>query len=287
VVTLSNPDVVDPADCTVKMFYKGTDLYLGFDVRDQVVQFHPAVDRWDGFIVTVTDKVVQDNDHNLKTYRFSFQVAANGTATPQDDLAAFVTAGNAQVALALKPGTVVDTTGAVPDQGYTAEMRLSLPAMGYPVGLGDRILWIGVNHLDGDSFDASKDSYGTRTWWFREYPGNCCPGHGLLAPLTAVAVDPIVERPSAFFARSFPNPSSSPSLQYSLPQAGRVSLDLYDVSGRLVERRDLGDHTAGVWEIAIDGTNRTSGVYFYQLKVTDPESDSLRSTARGKIVLLN
>lgn len=281
------PPVVDPGNATVKMFYKGTDLYLGFDVDDEVVQFHTVFDRWDGFLVTVTDKVVRATDNNLDTYRLSFQVAQNGTATAQDDLAAFVAAGNAQIALALKAGTTVDTLGTNTDTGYTAEMRLSLPAAGFPVGLGDRVLWIGVNLLDGDSFLPVTDSYGTRTWWFRQYPGDCCPGHGLLGPLTAVAVEPLVERPGAFFARSFPNPSAAPVLQYSLPDGGKVTLDLFDVSGRLVERRDLGEQGAGVWETAIDGNGRASGVYFYQLKVNDPSSESLRASLRGKIVLLN
>ena len=41
--------VFDPGDATVKYFFKGNKLYLGFDVRDQVVQYVPAFDRWDGF----------------------------------------------------------------------------------------------------------------------------------------------------------------------------------------------------------------------------------------------
>jgi hypothetical protein len=269
------------------MFYKGTNLYLGFDVRDQVVQYHPAVDRWDGFIVTVTDKVARATDNELLTYRHSFQVAQNGTASPQDDLAAFVTAGTAQVAIALKPGTVVDTLGTVPDQGYTAEMRLDLTAMGYPPGLGDHILWIGVNLLDGDSFLPTTDSYGTRTWWFRQYQGECCPGRALLGPLTAVAAEPIVERPDAFYVRAFPNPSSSPTIQYSLPHAGVVTIDLYDVTGRLVERRGLGMQNPGVWETSIDGLGKAAGVYFYRLKLEDPESGTVRSSVQGKMVLVN
>lgn len=279
--------VADPADATVKMFYKGNNLYLGFDVRDQVVQFHPAIDRWDGFIVTVTDKAARAPDNQLVAYRLGFQVAQNGTATAHDDLPAFVTAGTAQVALALKPGTVVDTLGTSSDQGYTAEMRLDLTAFGYPAGLGDRILWIGVNHLDGDSFLPIADSYGTRTWWFREYPGQCCPGRALLAPLTSVAVNPIAERPDAFFVRAFPNPSASPTIQYSLPQAGDVTLDLYDVSGRLVERRGLGRQEPGVWETSIDGLGKSSGVYFYRLNLHDPASGSIRSSMQGKMVLVN
>ncbi|MFN8177858.1 MAG: T9SS type A sorting domain-containing protein [bacterium] len=279
-------DVVDPGDATVKMFYKGTDLYLGFDVRDRVVQYHPSFDRWDGFIVTMNDKVARGTDNQLLGYRLSFQVAQNGTALPQDDLASFVTAGNAQIALALKPGTVVDTLGTTPDTGYTAELRLSLPALGFPAGLGDHIAWIGVNLLDGDSFLPVTDSYGTRTWWFRQYQGDCCPARALLAPLTAVAAQTISERPREYVTRAFPNPSAQPTIQYALPQPGQVSLELYDVSGRLVASRGLGLHSPGTWETSVDGAGMAAGVYFYRLRLTDPESGSTRATLQGKIVLM-
>ena len=46
--------ILDPADATVKIFHNDDILYLGFDVRDGVVQFHPAVDRWDGVRTTIT-----------------------------------------------------------------------------------------------------------------------------------------------------------------------------------------------------------------------------------------
>src|SRR5437762_11540719 len=41
--------VVDPGDATIHWFFKGDTLYMGFDVRDHFVQFHPLEDRWDGF----------------------------------------------------------------------------------------------------------------------------------------------------------------------------------------------------------------------------------------------
>ncbi|MCB1150761.1 hypothetical protein KDK88_04400, partial [bacterium] len=42
--------VIDPADATLKMFVQGDMLYMGFDVRDQIVQYHPVFNRWDGFM---------------------------------------------------------------------------------------------------------------------------------------------------------------------------------------------------------------------------------------------
>ena len=61
------------------------------------------------------------------------------------------------------------------ETGYTAEIQLDLTKLGYPAGLGDRFLFLGVDHYDGDSFVPYTDSYATRTWWFREREGECCP----------------------------------------------------------------------------------------------------------------
>jgi len=75
-------------------------------------------------------------DHQLLGRRLSFQVAQDGTAQPQDYLLSLVTNGWAQVALQLKGGTTVDTLGASPDSGYTAELCVDLKGLGYPAGLG-------------------------------------------------------------------------------------------------------------------------------------------------------
>ena len=280
--------VIDPADCTVKTFIKGNNLYLGFDVRDGVVQFHPDVNRWDGFIVTLNDKTARGPDNELKGYRLSFRVDAAGQADPEDDLPALIAAGNAQVALALKPGTTVDTTGANVDAGYTAELRLDLTALGYPAGLGDRLGYIGVDHLDGDSFLPVTDSYGTRTWWFREYPGDCCPAIAYFAPLSAVDA-PIVSGGSASgpaFARTIASPSNRPGIELFVPEWNRVTLDLYDVSGRLVESHKMGVIGPGMQRIDLDGTEMASGVYLYTVKLVDPSSGALREQLRGKAVLV-
>src|SRR5262249_36525632 len=53
--------VLDPGDATVKLFYKGDRLYLGFDVRDQCVQTaFNLMHRWDDFLETITDRTSTD-----------------------------------------------------------------------------------------------------------------------------------------------------------------------------------------------------------------------------------
>ncbi len=145
-------NVVDPGDATVKMFLKGTRIYMGFDVRDRAVQYIADFDRWDGFIVSATEHTMRGPDQQLLSQKLSFQVAQNGTALAQDYLATLVSQGTAQVALTLKPGTTVDTTGVVPDVGYVAELYFDLTALGFPANLGTGTFFAGVNLLDGDSF---------------------------------------------------------------------------------------------------------------------------------------
>lgn len=280
--------VLDPADATVKMCYKGDKLYMLFDVRDQVVQFHPNFDRWDGFLVSINDRVARNPDQVLQPRRLSFQVGANGAAVPQDYLLTMVNAGTAQVAIGLKPGTVIDTLGIEPDTGYWAELAIDLTALGYPAGLGDGLLFIGVDHLDGDSFIPTSDSYGTRTWWYREYEGNCCPAWAYLDPGFVTAVEPgVPEELPAVRLRNFPNPGSRTTIEYSLAEGGAVSLEVFDVQGRRVERRDLGVRAAGDGLVEFDGAGRAAGLYLYRLEVTDPASGALRATRQGRMVILN
>jgi hypothetical protein len=272
----------------VKLFWRDNNLYLGFDVRDQVVQYTPNVDRWDGFIVTLNDRAVRDPlDNELQGRRLSFQVAQNGTASPQDYLATMVTAGTAQVALHLNAGTTVDTLGQQLDNGYTAELKLDLTALGYPAGLGDGTLFLGVNLLDGDSFIPFTDSYGTRTWWFREYEGQCCPVWAYLAPSPPTDSDPLANQIDGFrVLGSFPNPGRQPTIRYSLARSSQVTLEVFDVAGRLMERRLLGLQGTGVGEATFGGKGYGSGLYLYRLQVADPATGATRTTLSGRVIVL-
>jgi hypothetical protein len=280
-------DRVDSANCTVKMFHRGNDLYLGFDVRDAYVQFHPAIDRWDGFIITINDRAVRGPDNELRGRRLSLQVGPTGAALPQDYLSTLVGMGGANAALHMNTGTTVDTLG-VPDNGYTGEVRLDLTKLGYPAGLGDRALFIGINHLDGDSFDPFTDSYSNRVWWFREFEGQCCPAWVHLAENPPTDTGPIDEAAidASTLLGAFPVPGLRPSIRYSLAQRSRVVLNVYDVAGRVVERRALGVQAAGVRAADFDGRGRRAGVYLYRLDLEDPATGVVRKSLGGRMVVL-
>jgi hypothetical protein len=193
----------------------------------------------------------------------------------------------AQLALQMNAGTGVDTLG-IPDNGYKGELRLDLTKLGYPSGLGDRALFIGINHLDGDSFDPFTDSYGNRTWWFREFEGQCCPvwAHmGLSAPTDVGPVDDVSIDASTLLG-AFPVPGVRPSIRYSLARQSRVVLNVYDVRGRVVETRQLGVQAQGPASVDFDGRGKRSGVYMYRLDIQDPETGAARKTLNGRMVVL-
>jgi hypothetical protein len=277
--------VADPGNATVKVFYSGHTLYMGFDVRDQVVQYHPVYDRWDGFLVSIEDHELRHTDNNLLMRRLSFQVGPDGEAMPQDYLLTMVNGGQAQVALNLGSGTTVDTTGVNIDHGYTAELAIDLTALSFPVNLGDRTLFFGVTLLDGDSYLPVIDSYGTRTWWYREREYTCCAPWSYLTPGVIGVEEGPFDQPSYALSHSVDNPSHDPRVSFALPQENLVTLEVYDVRGRLVSRRALGSQQAG--EVPLFADRRPeAGVYLYRLQVVDPTTGQTRTTLQGKTLLL-
>jgi len=243
--------VLDPADATVQVFFAGEILYMGFDVRDLVVQYHPDFNRWDGFLVNINEYAIRGPDQQLLGRRVGFQVNQDGSALAQDYLTTLVTNGDAQVAISLNTGTTVDTLGMNADNGYTAELAIDLTGLGYPSGLGDGRLFLGVNHLDGDSFIPTTDSYGNRTWWFREFEAECCPVWAYLAP-APVGVERLAGARDDVLVRSFPNPfNAKTTVRFGLPSPEMATVTVWDMHGRLVETlstgRYLPGHYSEVW----------------------------------------
>jgi hypothetical protein len=92
-----------------------------------------------------------------------------------------------------------------------------------------------------------------------------------VADTTATAVKPV--RSKAYLGQCYPNPfNPSTKIDFSIPQAGRVRLDVFDVHGGLVATlvdRSVGTETQSVVWNGRDRLGRTvsSGVYFYRLTI--------------------
>ncbi|RPI13082.1 MAG: T9SS C-terminal target domain-containing protein, partial [Ignavibacteriae bacterium] len=79
----------------------------------------------------------------------------------------------------------------------------------------------------------------------------------------------VVGKPIAFeVSQNYPNPSNPNSkIDFQIPEDGKVSLKVYNLLGQEVaslvnEQKEAGYHTA-----IFEGTNLSSGVYFYILNV--------------------
>jgi hypothetical protein len=89
----------------------------------------------------------------------------------------------------------------------------------------------------------------------------------------------------AVLYQNYPNPfNPSTSIEFSLPARERVSLKVFDVSGRLVRTLVDGPLSDGSHRYAWDGRNErgasvASGVYFYVLK-----SESIRQSRKAVLL---
>jgi len=288
-VNASQQEVLDPADATLRWFHKGDWLYIGFDVRDASVTTHTEVDRWDGFTVSINDRSATNSDHTTTPIGLNFHVGPGGVAKPEGLLAYLRdTLGTAQLQLQLKAGTTADTAGTNTDTGYTAELGINLTALGYPSGLGDRSLFVGVDLYDGDDYTPWTFSYATRVWYFREFEGTCCPATAYLDPnLFVVGVEDPDRVATLSLAGARPNPfRRSTSIAYTLPAAARVRMDVFDLLGRRVTTRDFGLRPAGPQQTAFHALGLRSGLYLYRLQILDPADESARGTLSGKLMLV-
>ncbi len=67
-------------------------------------------------------------------------------------------------------------------------------------------------------------------------------------------------------AQNYPNPfNATTEVGYNLAEAGEVSLNVYDVTGRLVETLVEGYQEVGEHEVTWDASDVSSGIYFYKL----------------------
>lgn len=139
----------------------------------------------------------------------------------------------------------------------------------YNAHVKDHVSWV---LLDEDSFPFSKSATGdailahNRGWellgWDEES-------------------EPISTIPQQFELQSaHPNPFNPvTTLSFSLPEASKVTLKVYDLSGREVAILVNGLREAGNHQVTFDGRNLASGVYVYQLTAGS-------FTASAKMILM-
>lgn len=90
--------------------------------------------------------------------------------------------------------------------------------------------------------------------------------------LSKFYLDTSYKNEDLILSQNFPNPFSSITIiKYSLPQAGRISIKIYDIIGREINTLIYREQSEGEHYILWDGkdsfgNNTASGVYFYSIK---------------------
>ncbi len=73
-----------------------------------------------------------------------------------------------------------------------------------------------------------------------------------------------------FLEQNFPNPfNSSTSIRYGLPYPADISILLYDILGREVEKIVSGEQTMGYHTATVNSSRLSSGVYYYKLTIVN------------------
>jgi hypothetical protein len=74
--------------------------------------------------------------------------------------------------------------------------------------------------------------------------------------------------PSRFeLLQNYPNPfNPSTTIKFEIPNDGTITLKIFDVLGKVVETLVNEQKPAGKYEVDFDGSELTSGIYFYQLR---------------------
>ncbi|MBK8550298.1 MAG: T9SS type A sorting domain-containing protein [Ignavibacteria bacterium] len=95
----------------------------------------------------------------------------------------------------------------------------------------------------------------------------------------------VVGVPSVYaLSQNYPNPfNPTTKIDFELPYDGKVSVLLYDISGREVAKLVNEVKTAGYYSVQFNGANLASGMYFYRINA---EGNSQNFVSTKKMVLI-
>ena len=84
--------------------------------------------------------------------------------------------------------------------------------------------------------------------------------------ITPVRIPPTVPNHQLYLFQNYPNPFNPiTTISYDVRSKGYVALRLYNAVGQLVSTLQEGIHDPGNYHIELNGSNLSSGVYFYRL----------------------
>ena len=123
--------------------------------------------------------------------------------------------------------------------------------------IGVYVNWNGfVGQTYQQDLNYLKDYIADRaTWMDNNMPGDC-----------SLSVEPI--EPDPVYHRAWPNPVGNQfSIGFSLFSEGNISIELLDLSGRLIQTEQLGFKTGGTHAINVNASVLIAGNYIYNIKL--------------------
>ena len=109
-----------------------------------------------------------------------------------------------------------------------------------------------------------------RTYWYRLISEDLSGQTHVYEPVSASALESL---PQSFaLSQNYPNPFNPETwIEYRLPETSRVTINIYNVTGQLVQQLEDGDLPAGAYRTRWDGRDlngspAASGVYFCRMK---------------------
>ncbi|MBI4721906.1 MAG: T9SS type A sorting domain-containing protein, partial [Candidatus Stahlbacteria bacterium] len=84
--------------------------------------------------------------------------------------------------------------------------------------------------------------------------------------------------------QNYPNPFvHATTIRYQLPVKAKVSLRIYDISGRMVKELVNAEQPAGEYKVAWETKNLTSGIYFAKLEAVPINRDFPSRSLSGQV----
>ena len=138
---------------------------------------------------------------------------------------------------------------------FTSGVTITLSDTTYTCSLNDSTYWWRVCTIDSGGNRSSWSSVRTFT-------------------VQTTGIEEIASLPLAMTLgiKIYPNPAKSQTaIHYTLPSKGRVTLLLYDVTGRLIKSLVNEEKRPGIYKISLNTKQLSAGVYFVSLKTESPK----------------
>jgi uncharacterized delta-60 repeat protein len=175
------------------------------------------------------------------------------------------------LALALDPGSNIYVTG------YSAGVEVSSDYTTVKYSNSGGQLWVarynGPGNIEDYAYALAADGFGNVYVTGSSYNSDSTSDYATIkySQQTGVEIGPGGNPvPSRFSLSCHPNPfNASTQITYRLPEAGYLSLNIYNLGGQLTEILVEDYHKAGEYEVLWDASDYPSGIYFYKLTAGD------------------